>query len=60
MIATFEALAPPLFLDTKTGSAAEKLYRGLGWIQAGTIPDFAYRPDGALRSSTFSYKALEA
>ena len=49
-----------LFLDTETGSAAEKLYRGLGWMQAGSIPEFAYRPDGALRASTFFYKALKA
>jgi GNAT superfamily N-acetyltransferase len=48
-----------LFLDTETGSAAEKLYRGLGWIEAGAIPRFAYRPDGALRPTTFFYKELK-
>ena len=49
-----------LFLDTETGSEAEKLYRGLGWIRAGAIPDFAYRPDGAMRPTTFFYKELKS
>ena len=47
-----------LFLDTETGSAGDRLYRRLGWIEVGTIPGFAYRPDGALRPSTFFYKEL--
>lgn len=47
-----------LFLDTETGSGAEHLYRKLGWTAAGVIPDFAYRPDGELRSTTFFYKKL--
>ncbi|HET9782565.1 MAG TPA: GNAT family N-acetyltransferase [Candidatus Dormibacteraeota bacterium] len=47
-----------LFLDTETGSAAEALYRKLGWTAAGVIPDFAYRPDGRLRPTTFFYKVL--
>ena len=47
-----------LFLDTETGSAAELLYRKLGWIAAGAIPGFAYRPDGELRPTTFFYKVV--
>ena len=47
-----------LFLDTETGSPAERLYRKLGWTAAGVIPDFAYRPDGQLRPTTFFYKVL--
>lgn len=47
-----------LFLDTETGSAAETLYRKLGWTRAGEIPDFAYRPDGQLRPTSFYYKRL--
>ena len=47
-----------LFLDTETGSAAEALYRKLGWTAAGVIPDFAYRPDGRLRPTTFFYKLV--
>lgn len=47
-----------LFLDTETGSGAERLYRRLGWEEAGRIPDFAYRPDRELRPSTFFYRRL--
>jgi GNAT superfamily N-acetyltransferase len=47
-----------LVLDTETGSAAEELYRKLGWTLAGVIPDFAYRPDGELRPTSFYYKKL--
>jgi GNAT superfamily N-acetyltransferase len=35
-----------LTLDAKRGAAAAHLYRQLGWIQAGTIPGFAFDPDG--------------
>ena len=47
-----------LFLNTETGGAPETMYRALGWTAAGTIPDFAYRPDGELRPTTFYYKRL--
>lgn len=47
-----------LFLDTEAGSGAEDFYRKLGWTLAGVIPDFAYRPDGTLRATSFFYKLL--
>ena len=47
-----------LFLDTESGSDGDRLYRRLGWRAAGEIPDFAYRPDGVLRPTTFLYKRL--
>jgi GNAT superfamily N-acetyltransferase len=47
-----------LFLDTETGSAAEAMYRELGWTVVGVIPGFAYRPDGDLRPTTFLYKVV--
>ena len=47
-----------LFLDTETGSAGDRLYRRLGWIEAGRIPGFAYRPDGERRPTTFFYREL--
>ena len=47
-----------LILDTETGSSAETLYRKLGWTAVGVIPEFAYRPDGELRPTTFFYKLL--
>ena len=48
-----------LYLNTETGGSPESLYRALGWKAAGVIPDFAYRPDGELRPTTFYYKRLE-
>ena len=35
-----------LTLDAKRGAAAEHLYRKLGWVVAGTIPDYALDTDG--------------
>ena len=35
-----------LTLDAKRGAAAESLYRKLGWTHAGTIPNYAFDPDG--------------
>ena len=46
-----------LTLDTKRSSAAEQLYRRLGWTFVGTIPDFALDPDGAaLHDDVIFYK----
>ncbi len=49
---------PLLVLDTRTGSDADRLYRSLGWIAVGTIPDYAADPDGTLAPCTFFYKRL--
>lgn len=35
-----------LTLDTRAGSAAERLYGGAGWAECGRIPDHALGPDG--------------
>ena len=35
-----------LTLDAKRGGAAERLYRRAGWIEAGSIPDYALDTDG--------------
>ena len=48
-----------LTLDTKSGDAAEHLYRCNGWIAAGTIPRFAYDPDGRTpHDAVIFYKEL--
>ncbi|WP_328786937.1 GNAT family N-acetyltransferase [Streptomyces sp. NBC_00273] len=47
-----------LFLDTETGSGAERVYRRAGWTEAGTIPDYATDPAGRLRPTTLFYKQL--
>lgn len=48
-----------LTLDTRTGSAADRLYRQLGWTEVGPIPDYAADPDRTLASCTFFYKRLQ-
>jgi GNAT superfamily N-acetyltransferase len=47
-----------LVLDTVTGSDAERLYKGLGWLPGGIIPDYALYPDGVLTSTSFYYRKL--
>ncbi|TXS56315.1 GNAT family N-acetyltransferase [Streptomyces sp. t39] len=49
-----------LLLDTRTGSAAERLYRSAGWTPVGTVPDYAADPSGVLRPTTFFHKVLSA
>ncbi|UYV38396.1 GNAT family N-acetyltransferase [Rhodobacteraceae bacterium D3-12] len=46
-------------LDTRTGDVAEPLYRGVGFKEAGVIPDFAFDPDGAKHhATTYMYRYL--
>jgi GNAT superfamily N-acetyltransferase len=47
-----------LILDTTAGSAADQLYRRLGWTPFGTAPGYAYSPDGRLDDATFFFKQL--
>lgn len=47
-----------LVLDTVTGSPADALYRQLGWIEVGPVPDYELFPDGTPCSTTFFYRAL--
>jgi GNAT superfamily N-acetyltransferase len=47
-----------LVLDTQAGSAAESVYRRLGWEKAGEIPDYAASPDGRLHATAYYYKRL--
>ena len=47
-----------LILDTETGSAAEALYRSLGWREVGTVPDYALLTDGTPAAATFFWKDL--
>lgn len=47
-----------LVLDTVTGSAAERLYRRVGWQEAGPIPNYALNPSGGYDSTTVMWKAL--
>lgn len=48
-----------LTLDARRGGAAEALYRKLGWVHAGTIPEFALDPDGVTpHDAVIFYKRL--
>jgi GNAT superfamily N-acetyltransferase len=47
-----------LILDTVTGSAADALYRALGWRETGVVPDYALLPDGRPWAATFFWKDL--
>lgn len=50
-----------LTLDAKRGAVAERLYQRLGWIVAGTIPDFALDPDGkAFHDTVIHYRRVPA
>ena len=47
-----------LLLDTTTGSAADRMYRRLGWVAFGEVPNHALTADGALSDTTWFYKDL--
>ena len=47
-----------LVLDTVAGSAADALYRSLGWHETGTVPDYALNTDGVPEAATFFWKDL--
>jgi GNAT superfamily N-acetyltransferase len=49
-----------LILDTQTGSAAEALYRSMGWQELGIMPNHAYQPDGVLAPTTYLWKDLRS
>jgi GNAT superfamily N-acetyltransferase len=47
-----------LILDTVQGSAAEALYRSLGWTEFGVVPNHALLPDGTPGPTTYFWKDL--
>ena len=47
-----------LVLDTLAGGEAEPLYRSLGWVEAGTIPDYALDVGGAGHATRYFYKRV--
>jgi ribosomal protein S18 acetylase RimI-like enzyme len=49
-----------LVLDTREGDPSERLYRRLGWTFAGAIPRWAQSADGALDTTAFYYRLLDA
>ena len=49
-----------LTFDTMAGSAAEKLYLGLGYVRVGEIPRYALYPDGSGPAATAVFYKLLA
>ncbi len=47
-----------LTLETVAGSAAEALWRALGYVHVGTVPGYELRPDGSLADTAIYYKEL--
>ncbi len=47
-----------LLLDTTTGSDADRLYRRLGWVPFGQVPNHALTADGVLSDTTYFYRDL--
>lgn len=47
-----------LVLDTRTNDTASILYRKMGYVEAGFIPQFAKSSSGELDGTTFFYKLL--
>ncbi len=47
-----------LVLDTRQGDIAEGMYRKLGYIEAGVIPQYARSSNGELHSTVIFYKLL--
>ncbi len=49
-----------LVLDTVEGGVADRLYRRLGWTEAGVIPDFALKSGGGAEPTVVFWKRLPA
>ena len=47
-----------LVLDTATEGGAAGLYEGLGFVLAGTIPDYALKPHGGLTGTMIYWKQI--
>ena len=47
-----------LILDTQAGTAADALYRSMGWQELGTMPNHAYSAAGVLSPTTYFWKDL--
>ncbi|RUT28009.1 GNAT family N-acetyltransferase [Paenibacillus zeisoli] len=47
-----------LVLDTREGDPSNDLYKSLGYIEAGRIPEFAQSAGGTLDATVFYYKKI--
>ena len=58
--AAAEAGRTLMTLDTRAGDNAERLYRDLGWTEAGRIPGYALNADGTPHATVLFFKNLPA
>ncbi len=49
-----------IVLDTRDGDPSNALYRGMAYVEAGRIPDYARSASGDLHTTVFYYKRLPA
>lgn len=47
-----------LYLDTNADDKSNRLYLAMGYVAAGTIPNWAVDADGVSHATTFYYKVL--
>jgi ribosomal protein S18 acetylase RimI-like enzyme len=47
-----------LVLDTRLGDGSNDLYRSLGYVEAGRIPEYALSANGQMDATVFYYKHL--
>ncbi|MGM0874896.1 MAG: N-acetyltransferase family protein [Bacillota bacterium] len=47
-----------LVLDTREGDASNHLYKSVGFVEAGRIPNYAKSSNGELHTTVFYYKPL--
>lgn len=47
-----------LVLDTRSGDPSNTLYKSHGYVEAGTIPDYAISANGRLEATVFYYKKI--
>ena len=47
-----------IVLDTRDGDPSNELYRGMGYTEAGRIPDYARSASGEFHTTVFYYKRL--
>ncbi|MFE8700150.1 GNAT family N-acetyltransferase [Cytobacillus sp. FJAT-54145] len=48
-----------IVLDTREGDPSNQLYRSLGYIQAGRVPNYAKSASGELEATIIYYKELD-
>ena len=49
-----------LVMDTRKGGEAEKLCESLGYVRFGEVPEYARSGDGALHTTVFFYRQVDA